>query len=347
VVVNDIRVLCQDLDELGFPEIGGDNKFFINNNTLKTEDPQLNSMSYELSASRGCPFSCSYCCSPNLRGLYKGKGKYVRLRSVDSVINELRIAREKITRLRIIRFWDEIFCDDEDWIDEFTRRYKKEVNLPFEIWVHPRKVKGDTIKKLADAGLYKAVMGIQSGSCRVRKEIFGRQETEKEIINASKVLSDCKVPRVVYDFILRHPFETEEDIVKSFELCMKLYPPFELQLHALNFFPGTDVVKKAIKLGVMDEYELEKIMYAPLKEQYRAYWGINTKNSKMDFWYSLVYMTQFRTMKPVACFLAKNAHILEKKFSFIMGMPIITQKYLSTAARLKDYYKKLHLILQG
>ncbi|NSW93044.1 MAG: radical SAM protein, partial [Firmicutes bacterium] len=251
-----------------------------------------------------------------------------------------------IINLKVIRFWDEIFPDNKEWVEEFTERYKREINLPFEIWIHPLKISYDLIKKLVDAGLYKAVMGIQSGSPRIRKEIFGRYELQEDIINASKILSDCRVPRVIYDFILRHPFETEEDIIKSFELCMKLHPPFELQLHALNFFPGTDIVEKAIKLNVIDRNELEKIMYAPIKEQYKAYWGVNDNDIMINFWYSLIYMTQFKTIRPLISFLSKHVQSLNKKFTFLIELSIKLQKYLVPIARMKDYYKKIYLILR-
>jgi anaerobic magnesium-protoporphyrin IX monomethyl ester cyclase len=345
-VINDLRPLCSDLNQYGFPEIGGDNKFFINNNKVVSRDPQLNSISYELTTSRGCPFTCSYCSSINLNRLYRGKGKYVRFRSAESVINELQEAKRKIKNLRTIRFWDEIFPDDNVWIDEFTGRYKKEINLPFEIWVHPLKISHNLIEKLVGAGLFKAVMGIQSGSPYIRKEIFGRHEREEDIINASKILSECKVPRVIYDFILRHPFETEEDIRQSFELCMKLHPPFELQLHALNFFPGTDIVEKAIELNKTSKEKLEQIMYAPLKKQYEKYWGVNDNDIMINFWYSLIYMTQFETLKPLAFFLSEHTQSFNENFTFLIGLPIKFQKPLAHFARIRDYFKKINMILR-
>lgn len=341
IVINEMAPLCQNLDAYGYPEIGGDNKFYIDNNRLIRRDPQQDSISYELATSRGCPFSCTYCCTPSIRRIYSGKGKYVRFRSVDSVISELVCAKKNIKRLKIIRFWDEIFPGDDVWIDEFARRYKREINLPFEIWVHPLKIKYSAIKKLVDAGLYKAVMGIQSGSVRIRREIFGRYESQEDIINASKILSECRVPRIVYDFILGHPFETEEDIRQSFDLCMKLEQPFELQLHSLNFFPGTDIVKKAVEHNVISREKLEKIMYGPIKEQYRSYWEKSIDDTRINFWYSLIYMTQFKSMRPLADLLSKHSF----KYSFPVELSIKLQKSLLPVSRIRDYMKKLYLIL--
>lgn len=343
-IINPLRPLCSDLDQYGYPGIGGTNKSFIKNNKLISRDPQLNSISYELTTSRGCPFMCSYCSSVNLNRLYKGNGKYVRFRSVESVINELLEAKEKVKKLRIIRFWDEIFPDDRVWIDEFSERYKKEISLPFEIWVHPLKINRNLIEKLVEAGLLKAVMGIQSGSTYIRREIFKRYEKEEDILNASKILSECKVPRIVYDFILRHMFETQDDIKESFKLCMKLPEPFELQLHALNFFPGTDIVEKAIELNKISREKMEEMMFAPLRYQYEKYWEVNDSDVMINFWYSLIYMTQFRALKPLAGFLSKHVQAFDKEYSFIINLPIKLQRPLVYFARIRDYYKKISIL---
>ena len=105
----------------------------------------------------------------------------------------------------------------------------------------------------------------------------------------SKTLADCKVPQVNYDFMLQHPFETVEDIKETYELCMSLKPPFELQLHGLNFLPGTDIVDMAIKMNILNTEELEKIMYSPIQEQYRitSYNVCYTKLLRFSFNFSI------------------------------------------------------------
>lgn len=298
--VNPVRPLIQDLDLLGYPGIGQDNVYFLNNDKIVEKDPILNSLTYETAASRGCPFSCSFCSSVNIRRIYRGKGKYVRFRSVNSVILELAEAKSKIKRLKLIHFWDEIFTDDTDWISEFKERYKKEIGIPFTVWGHPLRINENNLKSLVDAGLYHIVVGIQSGSVRVRKEIFHRPETQEQIIDASRIISKYKVPVVSYDFILHHPFETLNDLKDTFDLCLKLETPFELNLHGLYFLPGTDIVDTAVSRGLFSYDDIEKKMYDPIQEQYDIYWGINS-NTKDEarLWSALIYMTQFKSLRPL------------------------------------------------
>ena len=290
---NPLRELQTELDQYGFPTLGGSNKYLIEDDLIKNTDPGIDSYSYELTCSRGCPFACSYCCTINLRRIQTGRGRYVRFREVDKVIEELRIAKSKMKNLKFIRFWDEIFCDDAAWIDEFSARYKKEINLPFEIWGHPLRCDDHLIAKLKMAGLYKVVMGIQSGSPYIRKEVFNRPEKQEEIIAASRVLAKYKVPQVIYDFMLRHPFETHATLRETYDLCLQLALPFELQMHGLNFLPGTDIVQKAIDQNLVSPEEMERMMSAPMQEQYNMHWKREASDPVMNYIYKLIYLTQF------------------------------------------------------
>ncbi len=342
ITINEVRPLKQKLDELVYPQIGGENNYLIYNDSVIKGDPQLKDMVYEMSASRGCPFTCSYCSSINLKRLYTKKGKYVRFRSVDSVLKELSDAKNSIKNLKLVHFWDEIFSDDPNWINEFKIRYKKEIGLPFKIWGHPLKINKHTIEGLVDAGLYQIVVGIQSGSPRVRRDIFHRTETSEDIINASKILSECRVPRVIYDFMLQHPFETMDDLIKTYELCLQLEHPFELQLHGLNFLPGTDIVQKAIEEGHFTEAELEKIMYGTISEQYDMYWGPAAANSitEDNVWISLIYLTQFHRLRPIVELLASEA-----KKGHKAKVALTLKKIMARAKMVKNISQKAKLVI--
>lgn len=304
-VVNPVRPLVTELDTLKIAPIGLGNKFFIDGG-LQTGNPVLASYSYETSCSRGCPFVCSYCSTVGLKRIYQDNRHYLRFRSVDSIMDELKQAKSMMKRLAFIHFWDEIFPDDADWIEQFARRYREEIGLPFDIWAHPMKIDRPLMEILRKAGLYQVVMGIQSGSPEVRKTAFHRLETQEHILNAAHALTDAGVPRVIYDLILRHPFETVEQLRESYELCIRLPGHFTLQLHDLNFLPGTDIVDEALKRGLYTKEELEKLMYAPMEQQYANWWATNSDDEEKNFWYHLIYMTQFPNLKGAAQRLAQG-----------------------------------------
>ncbi|MDD4772911.1 MAG: radical SAM protein, partial [Eubacteriales bacterium] len=333
VTINPVRPLVQNLDTLGYPKPGEEGISFLDKDKIIGRDPLLSGVTYETAASRGCPFACSYCSSVNLKRIYRGKDEFVRFRSVDSVIAELSTAKEAVKKLSLIRFWDEIFSDAEGWVEEFAERYKKEINIPFNIWGHPLKISRRIISSLVDAGLHQIVVGVQSGSDRIRKDIFHRSETREQIIEASRILSSCGVPSVVYDFMIRHPFESDDDLRATFELCMELEPPFELQLHGLNFLPGTDIVGIALKNNLITAAEMEHLMYGPMQEQYDMYWG------RGNVLTALIYMTQFEKLRPLL-------EIYESRVAAggSEGLIIPMHKMLQTFNRIKHTVNNFRLL---
>ncbi|MBQ6892625.1 MAG: cobalamin-dependent protein, partial [Clostridia bacterium] len=164
VIVNEMGDMLEEIDGYGLPTINSENACYIENDSISHGDPQLSAMSYEVIASRGCPFTCSYCCCINLHRMFPKGKKYVRTRSVESVIQELIEAKKQLKKLVFVHFYDEIFPNTPGWIDEFIVQYKKHIGLPFTIWSHPKMVKVDELKKLVSVGLTEVIMGIQSGS---------------------------------------------------------------------------------------------------------------------------------------------------------------------------------------
>ncbi|MBQ9270195.1 MAG: B12-binding domain-containing radical SAM protein [Oscillospiraceae bacterium] len=343
-VQNDIGPIQEDIDLYGYPIIGGDNMYLITDDKIIPGDPQLRAFSYELSASRGCPFQCTYCSAVNLRRVYTGQpGRYVRFRSVDSVIEELKDAKAKIPRLRLVHFWDEIFSNQDGWVDEFSWRYKEEIGLPFRIWGHPLMTNDDIISKLVDAGLHQVVMGIQSGSPTVRAENFHRYEKQEQIIEASRVLSRQKVPEVYYDLMICHPFETLDQLKETFDLCLELEPPFHLNIHGLNFLPATDIVQMAIDRGMYTQEELDSMMYSSLQEQYDRHWGPHASSfadaSAKNSWSDLIFLTQFPAIRKEVIALSRDPDGNTKKITAL-------KKRMEKKKRLDYYIERIKLVLK-
>ena len=65
--------------------------------------------------------------------------------------------------------------------------------MPFTIWSHPKMVNAEMLAKLQKVGLTEVIMGIQSGSDRIRHDVFHRYETREDIIKATKVISESGV----------------------------------------------------------------------------------------------------------------------------------------------------------
>ncbi len=331
-IENEVESFGQDLDTVAYPIIDWKEMYVIDNDDIYQVDPQLTSDFYELSASRGCHFSCSYCCAAALAGIYKNKSGSFGCRSVDSVIKELKEAVQKNPDIKEIRFWDEVFPSDKSWVEEFAYRFKKEIGLKFHIFGHPLMIKEDTVKMLVDAGLYVMAVGFQSGSANLRNKIFNRSETNEQIIKASKILSSCKVPRVYYDLMICHPLETLEELKETFDICMKLEPPFHLQLHGLGILPGAQILKLLVKRGIYTEKKIDKITSSSFAKQdalllgpFRNYFY---GDYKKKVWATLIYLTQFPELKEELALLSAAPFKNIKRINELKAQRKFTHQHL-------------------
>jgi radical SAM superfamily enzyme YgiQ (UPF0313 family) len=252
---NEVRPLIQELDTIPFPDLTVEDRYYLLNNT---DTNPFFTVNYLIMSGRGCPFHCTYCCNSALRRIFHGKGDYMRRRSVENVIDELKEAKERLN-IKFVYFFDDVFALDKTWIARFCERYVPEIGLPFMCYFHPTSTSEELLKPLLDAGLRYVEIGIQSGSSRIRREYFERSTPDKDIIKASKVFGKLKRKGlyVQYDLLVDNPFETEADKKVSLDILSQLSPPLKLSLFSLCYFPNTKLAERAIEQGVISEHDLD------------------------------------------------------------------------------------------
>ena len=228
---------------------------FIEDNVMRTVDPIAETAEYRIYPTRGCPYACSYCNNSILREIYNGKGKYYRVRSVESVLSELEAARRVLPRIRRIKFDGDVFAFPGDWIQRFSEAYPKRIGLPFELLTYPGELSGEDLKQLKAAGLCKVQTGIQSGSDDEVK-VYKRTSTGSKIHEFSKLTHDMKVP-VVYDLIFDNPLARREDKRRMIELLLTLDRPFKVYLYSLTVFPKTGLAKDLLDQGLITPDDIE------------------------------------------------------------------------------------------
>jgi radical SAM superfamily enzyme YgiQ (UPF0313 family) len=220
VVKNPMRPLIQDLDSIPSPSYRNDSFYFINSNQITQDDEIVNAYYFCVQTSRGCPFVCSYCVNSLLHVLYRGLGHYSRVRSVKSVIKEIRTFLDfHGNQSKGVFFLDEIFGGNEAWLDEFASAYRKEIGLPFAIEYNPRILKPNILQRLVDAGVGTIVFGIQNGSDRIRNQIFHRPGKNNEIINLANEIAKYGIRRE-YDFIMDNPYDDRESLLDAINVFL-------------------------------------------------------------------------------------------------------------------------------
>jgi len=239
VLKNPVRPLIEDLDSLPFV----DRKSFRFEWILEEQEGKCSMLS-----GRGCPYGCAFCANRGLSGLYKGKGKFVRMRSVGHVLAEIR---ELLKNYQVAKweFNDDIFTLKRDWMTEFCERYSEEFSTPFDVNVRVETVDREALQMLKDAGCDLIRIGVESGSERVRREIMNRAMPQERII---QTFDDAEaVGLKTWSFnMVGLPGETPEDAEETIKLNERLCPD-HMQVSVFNPYPGTRLYEICKERGVL------------------------------------------------------------------------------------------------
>ena len=206
--------------------------------------------------SRGCPFICTYCVNNVFHDVYDFEKNHIRKRGADSVIEELIIVKKR-GKAKKIFFGDDVFIFNKGWLEDFTKKYKKEIGLPFWCTAYPTIVDKDIIKLLKEAGCWLITMGVQSGSPRIRQGVFKRIETNESIIKASSIIKGSGII-LGLDNIFGAPSEKESDLIESMELYSNIKPQ-RIHTFWLTYFPRTSILLKAVEVGDLNQDDVCKI----------------------------------------------------------------------------------------
>lgn len=237
---NELAMLVENLEKLPYPD-----RFLY-----QSRYPSLAKAQAVFLAGRGCPFECTFCFNHSLMKLYKGKGKYVRLRPVADLINEIKDVM-KNHRVKTIYFQDDTFVLQKKWIKEFCGTYKKEIGLPFICLIRADLIDEETIQCLKEANCKTVFWGIESGVERTRNILLKKKLTDEQIYKCAQLLKKYKIKFRTYN-ILGFPGETLEEAFQTVNMNVKIktdYPWCSI----FQPFPKTELAEYAKKMGVLDE----------------------------------------------------------------------------------------------
>jgi len=258
---NPVRPPPNDLDTLAEPDFDIEDQWILERGKMiPFEERHLGGMLF-FQTERGCPQACSYCTNNILRALYEGKGDALRSYSVDYVVGFFKKIKEKFPSIKVIDIRDEtITVRKTSWLREFSEKYKKEVGIRLKCLAEPATmafgdVSDEKIGLLVEAGLTDIIIGIQSGSDRLNKEVYNRFITSKQVLECAKIVNKYKDKlTVMYDIISCNPYETNEDIIETIRLLQQIPKPYFLSVNNLIFFEGTPLYKKAVEDGLIKTY---------------------------------------------------------------------------------------------
>ena len=245
IVHNPERATLENMDSLPFVTE-------VYKRDLRIEDYFIGYLKHpyvSLYTGRGCKSRCTFCLWPQTVG-----GHRYRVRSVDHVIEEIRLAKHYFPQVR------EFFFDDDTFTDNLPRAeaIAKELGRLGVTWSCNAKanVPRETLKVLRDNGLRLLLVGYESGNQKILHNI----KKGMLIDVAKRFTKDCHDVGVTIHgtFILGLPGETRETIQETIKFATEINP-HTIQVSLAAPYPGTFLHKQAIENGWLDTAHAELI----------------------------------------------------------------------------------------
>jgi anaerobic magnesium-protoporphyrin IX monomethyl ester cyclase len=197
-------------------------------------------------ASRGCPYKCTYCSN---HGLAKAQpGRYVRYRSVDHLLGELKMLKERF-RFSEIFFDDDIFMLNRARLREFAERFPVEVGVSFVCSCRVEVADDESMTLLKKAGCRRVDFGIEHGDEALRREVLKRRMTNEQITRAVESARRAGLQVKTMNMV-GLPGETPEKHLATLRLNQQLRPDVT-ECSVFWAYPGTELYELCVREGYL------------------------------------------------------------------------------------------------
>ena len=251
-----IAPVIKDIDNLPMPER---EKFW----GIPEHEKKHVDVSY-VNTIRGCPYKCTYCASP-----FHWDRKTTRLRSPESVMEEMRLLKEKyyvrpkydyaasanieskenlkIEDNTIVYFVDDVFTVNKKRVKKLLRMMIDEkLDMKWKCEARADHLDDEICELMAEAGCQRVKIGFESGSNRILSEVK-KLETREEMLEGAAMLKKAGVPFSAY-FMAGFPGETDEDLRQTIDFARQVDADY-YSLSVLAPYYGTELYDQLIKNG--------------------------------------------------------------------------------------------------
>jgi len=229
----------------------------ININDYIQYDSTISDRTINYIASQGCVYACNFCYECTY------KKRYYKV-PIEYIEKDLFFFTQKYN-VNGIKFYDADFFIDKNAAIAVSNMLK-EYGLKWAASAHPLDIlraekDGHNIllKNIKDSNCRRLLMGIESGSNRILKEVINKRASKEDILFVAKRIAEYGILGS-YTFMLGLPNETNEEQDETFEFIEKLWelsPKPETNVHIYIPYPGTPLYKEAISSGFIPPAKLE------------------------------------------------------------------------------------------
>lgn len=236
---NEVAPLVEDISSLPHP----DRELYLKYPFFRQQSE------VPFSTTRGCPFRCSFCYNHVKAALYRGKGRYVRTRSVEDVISEMEEARHLSVNMRSVILYDDIIGVDKKWLTEFCRVYAQRITMPWFTSIRADFVDREVAENLARANCFCLSLGVETGDEDLRAQVLCKRIPNAVYLKAAALLHRVGI-KVRTSNMLFLPGEDVRKALKTVDLNRAMAVDFPWA-YTLQPYPGTDIFDYAVKHGYL------------------------------------------------------------------------------------------------
>jgi len=186
---------------------------------------------------RGCPSACTFCVAKKVRHA-SGGGKYVRMRSARSLLEEVRMLRDNYG-IDAFLFLDDLFALNKRNVLELCSLIREaKLDMPWSCISKVTLMDDEMLRAMAAAGCIQIEFGVERGSDRALR-LIKKGITVAQVIEVFDLCHKHGI-RTYANMLINLPEETEEDLQDILNLLTRL----RSEVVAMNTFfpyPGTEI----------------------------------------------------------------------------------------------------------
>jgi len=200
--------------------------------------------SYPLIASRGCPFSCTFCSASIVHG------KSYRFKKIDKLLAEIKFLVKRYNTKGIF-FQDSTFTANKSYVMEFCDRlHKEKINIDWMCNARANLVDLELLEAMKKAGCWQVCYGIESAN-EDTLSLLKKNQTLNQIDQAIKLSREAKLNIMAF-YILGLPGEDENKVMNTINFAKKIAA--ETSIFYLPIpYPGTELIEQCRKDGGLRE----------------------------------------------------------------------------------------------
>lgn len=244
IVHNEVAAFVQELDELPLPSYHLiDMERYIG--FVKEGYPSRFTFEYRgaeremsLITSRGCPYKCVFC------GNFQHMGRKWRYHSSENIREHMKHCIEQ--------FQIKHFHIEDDNLSLNPTRFESFLDMIIEsgwdiTWDTPNGIRAEgftpeIVEKIVASGCTYLIVGVESGSQRVVKEVVRKSLNLEKVVEAARLCAKYKVSLHAF-FIIGFPGETADEVSETIDFALMLLKKYNVIPHMgiARPLPGTEM----------------------------------------------------------------------------------------------------------